>query len=49
MPRSPESQPAEVAAWWGTLTTDQQTASVLGTPAGKEATYIPLAGIGGGQ
>ncbi|GLJ78546.1 hypothetical protein [Microbacterium imperiale] len=28
-----ESQPADVAAWWGTLTTDQQTAFVLGAPA----------------
>lgn len=28
-----ESQPADVAAWWRTLTTDQQTAFVLGAPA----------------
>ncbi|MDF2583717.1 alpha/beta hydrolase [Microbacterium arborescens] len=28
-----ESQPADVAAWWRTLTTDQQAAFVLGAPA----------------
>lgn len=28
-----ETQPADVAAWWGALTTDQQTAFVLGAPA----------------
>ncbi|MDQ1215472.1 alpha/beta hydrolase [Microbacterium arborescens] len=28
-----ESQPADVAAWWRTLTTDQQTAFVRGAPA----------------